>query len=79
MNQRDSWEYDYNRSQWCVKVDEQKIYVGDWIKVKFNNGVFEGRVKQVSGFGPNEKRDIISVLFPGRKNGVKVSIRNIIK
>lgn len=79
INQRESWDYDHNRRQWFVKVNDQKIYVGDMVKVRFKNGTFEGRVKQVAGFGPNEPRDVISVLFPGRKNGVKVSIRNIVK
>jgi transcription antitermination factor NusG len=80
FNLRDQWKWDAMRMQWCVEVSpEEKIYVGDTVEVSFNNGTFTGRVKQVAGFGMHEDRPVISVLFPGRKNGVKVHINQIKK
>lgn len=76
---RDRWSYDFQRKEWCVNLTpEKRIYVNDLVKVKFTNGVFEGRVKQVAGFGMKETRDVISVLFPGHKKGTKISINQII-
>ena len=52
--------------------------VGDTVIVRFSNGNFRGRVKQVAGFGMHEERAVISVVFPGRANGKKVSIDSIL-
>lgn len=80
MNNRNNWKWDDKRMQWCVEISpEETIYVGDRVMVSFNNGTFEGVVKQVAGFGMQETRAVISILFPGRKNGVKVHINQVTK
>jgi hypothetical protein len=69
----------YNDGAYKLKLLNDKVVgVGDRVLVKFNNGNFTGIVKQIAGFGPYEHRAIISVLFPGKKNGTKVYIDNII-
>jgi hypothetical protein len=35
-------------------------------------------VKQVAGFGLNEDRPVISILFPGRAKGKKVHIDSVL-
>lgn len=83
MNTRHSnnaFNYDYDKGQWCVILRSGQVaYVGDKVKVEFDNGTFEGTIKQVSGFGPKEKREVVSVLFPNRSNGVKVLVDNVIE
>ena len=74
------FNFDYNKGQWCVTLRTGQVaYVGDKVKVKFENGIFEGIIKQVSGFGSKERREIISVLFKNRSNGVKVLIDNVLE
>jgi len=76
----EAFNYDYDRAQWCVTLRSGQVaYVGDTVKVGFENGAIIGTIKQVSGFGPKEKREVVSVLFPNRSNGVKVLIDNIIE
>ena len=75
-----AFNYDYDKGQWCVTLRSGQVaYIGDTVKVGFENGAVEGTIKQISGFGPKEKREVVSVLFPNRTNGVKVLIDNIIE
>lgn len=75
----DRWVFDRNDYAWKVKLLNGKIVsVGDNVLVQFSNGTFRGRVKQVAGFGPNEDRAVISVVFPGKSNGKKVHIDKVI-
>lgn len=69
----------YNDGEYKLRLLNDKVVgVGDRVVVKFNNGNFVGVVKQTAGFGMYEKRPVISVLFPGRSNGKKVHIDNVI-
>ena len=69
----------FNDGEYKLRLLNDKVVgVGDVVLVKFDNGNFKGRVKQVAGFGLNEDRAIISVLFPGRNNGKKVHIDNVL-
>ena len=71
------WERDSN--EYKVRLSNNKIVgVGDTVIVKFSNGRFKGVVKQTAGFGINEHREVISVVFPGKSNGKKVHIDDII-
>ena len=54
------------------------VGVGDTVLVRFNNGNFKGTVKQTAGFGSNENRAVISVIFSGKSNGKKVHIDNVL-
>lgn len=75
----DRWQWDNTNYCWTVKLTNEKIIKpGDRVLVKFTNGTFPGRVKQVAGFGNKEDRAVISVVFPGRTSGKKVYIDNVI-
>jgi len=75
----DNWFWDYNDRCWKVKLlNEKIIQPGDRVLIKFSNGNFTGTVKQVAGFGSNEDRAVISVLFPGRSKGKKIHITNVL-
>jgi len=69
----------YNDGEYKLRLLNGKTAgVGDTVIVRFNNGNFRGKVKQVAGFGMLEERAIISVVFPGKSNGKKVPIDNVI-
>lgn len=69
----------YNDGSYKLRLLNGKIVgVGDQVLVKFNNGNFRGTVKQTAGFGIHEHRAVISVIFPGKKNGTKVAIENVL-
>ena len=69
----------YNDGEYKLKLPNDKVVgVGDTVLVKFSNGNFKGKVKQVAGFGWSETRDVISVVFPGRANGKKVPIDSVL-
>ena len=62
----------YNDGEYKLKLLNNKIVaVGDNVLVRFTNGTFRGRVKQIAGFGMISELDIISVVFPGKSNGKK--------
>ena len=54
------------------------VAVGDNVLVRFTNGTFRGRVKQIAGFGLNTELDVISVVFPGKSNGKKVHVDSVL-
>jgi hypothetical protein len=69
----------YNDGEYKLKLLNDKVVaVGDNVLVRFTNGTFRGRVKQIAGFGLISELDIISVVFPGRSNGKKVKIDNVL-
>jgi hypothetical protein len=69
----------YNDGAYKVRLLNGKVAgVGDNVLVRFNNGNFVGRIKQTAGFGLNWDLETISVVFPGRKNGKKVHINNLV-
>jgi hypothetical protein len=69
----------YNDGEYKLRLLNGKTAgVGDTVIVKFSNGNFRGRVKQVAGFGWSEHRPVISVIFQGKSNGKKVHIDNVI-
>jgi hypothetical protein len=69
----------YNDGEYKLRLLNDKVVgVGDQVLVRFTNGTFKGRVKQVAGFGLNEHRAVISIVFPGRANGKKVHIDSVI-
>ena len=69
----------YNDGEYKLRLLNDKVVgVGDYVLVKFSNGNFRGRVKQTAGFGLNEDRAVISVVFPGRSNGKKVDIDSVL-
>lgn len=69
----------YNDGEYKLKLLNDKIVaVGDNVLVKFTNGEFRGRVKQIAGFGMISELDIISVVFPGKSNGKKVKIDSVL-
>jgi hypothetical protein len=69
----------YNDGEYKLRLLNGKTAgVGDTVIVRFSNGNFRGRVKQVAGFGRYEDRAVISILFPGKKNGIKVPIDNVL-
>ena len=69
----------YNDGEYKLKLLNDKIVaVGDNVLVRFTNGTFKGRVKQIAGFGMISELDIISVVFPGKSNGKKVKIDRVL-
>ena len=69
----------YNDGEYKLKLLNDKVVaVGDNVLVRFTNGTFRGRIKQIAGFGINSELDIISVVFPGKSNGKKVKIDNVL-
>lgn len=69
----------YNDGEYKLKLLNDKIVaVGDNVLVRFTNGTFKGRVKQIAGFGMISELDIISVVFPGKSNGKKVKIDSVL-
>jgi len=69
----------YNDGEYKLKLLNDKIVaVGDEVLVKFTNGTFQCRVKQIAGFGWHTELDIISVTLQGKTNGKKVQIDSII-
>jgi len=69
----------FNDGEYKLRLSNDKVVgVGDTVIVRFSNGNFRGKVKQVAGFGMHEDRAVISVVFPGRSNGKKVPIDNVI-
>jgi hypothetical protein len=69
----------YNDGEYKLKLLNDKVVgVGDSVLVKFSNGNFRGVVKQIAGFGLNEDRPVISILFPGRAKGKKVHIDSVL-
>jgi hypothetical protein len=69
----------YNDGEYKLKLLNDKIVaVGDNVLVRFTNGTFRGRVKQIAGFGMISELDIISVVFPGKSNGKKVKIDSVL-
>jgi len=69
----------FNDGEYKLKLLNDKVVaVGDNVLVRFTNGTFRGRVKQIAGFGMISELDIISVVFPGKSNGKKVKIDNVL-
>ena len=69
----------FNDGEYKLRLLNDKVVgVGDTVIVRFSNGNFRGKVKQVAGFGMYEDRAVISVVFPGRSNGKKIPIDNVI-
>ena len=69
----------YNDGEYKLRLLNDKVVaVGDLVMVKFTNGTFRSRVKQIAGFGSITELDIISVTLPGRSNGKKVKIDNVV-
>ena len=69
----------YNDGEYKLKLLNDKIVaVGDNVLVRFTNGTFRGKVKQIAGFGSITELDIISVVFPGKANGKKVQIDSVL-
>ena len=69
----------YNDGEYKLKLLNDKIVaVGDNVLVRFTNGTFRGKVKQIAGFGSITELDIISVVFPGKSNGKKVKIDSVL-
>lgn len=69
----------YNDGEYKLRLlNEKVVAVGDTVLVKFSNGNFRGKLKQIAGFGMHEDRPIVSVVFLGKSNGKKVLIDNII-
>ena len=69
----------YNDGEYKLKLLNDKIVaVGDNVLVRFTNGTFKGRVKQIAGFGMISELDVISVVFPGKSNGKKVKIDSVL-
>jgi predicted HAD superfamily phosphohydrolase YqeG len=69
----------FNDGEYKLRLLNDKVVaVGDTVVVEFSNGNFRGRVKQIAGFGMHEERAVISVVFPGKSSGKKVSIDNVI-
>lgn len=69
----------YNDGEYKLKLLNDKVVaVGDEVLVKFTNGTFQCRVKQIAGFGHFSELDMISVTLRGRKNGKKVHVNNIL-
>ena len=69
----------YNDGEYKLKLLNNKIVaVGDNVLVRFTNGTFRGKVKQIAGFGSITELDIISVVFPGKSNGKKVKIDSVL-
>jgi hypothetical protein len=69
----------YNDGEYKLKLLNNKIVaVGDNVLVRFTNGTFKGKVKQIAGFGSITELDIISVVFPGKSNGKKVKIDSVL-
>ena len=69
----------YNDGEYKLKLLNDKIVaVGDNVLVRFTNGTFRGKVKQIAGFGMISELDIISVVFPGKSNGKKVKIDSVL-
>ena len=69
----------YNDGEYKLKLLNDKIVaVGDNVLVRFTNGTFRGKVKQIAGFGMITELDIISVVFPGKSNGKKVKIDSVL-
>ena len=69
----------YNDGEYKLKLLNDKVVaVGDNVLVRFTNGEFRGRVKQIAGFGMISELDIISVVFPGKSNGKKVKIDSVL-
>lgn len=69
----------YNDGQYKVRLLNDKVVgVGDHVMVRFSNRNVMGRIKQTAGFGIGWDIETISIIFPGRTNGKKVHINNII-
>lgn len=69
----------FNDGEYKLRLSNDKVVgVGDTVIVRFSNGNFRGKVKQVAGFGMHEDRAVISIVFPGKSNGKKVLIDNVI-
>lgn len=76
------WFYDHSTRSWKVKLPLGTILSGgEYVKVKTSKGIVEGRVKQVAGFGPHERRPVISVVFgyDFTKRATKVLITDIVE
>jgi hypothetical protein len=69
----------YNDGEYKLRLLNGKaVGIGDEVLVKFINGNFRGKIKQVAGFGLHEHRDVVSVLFPGKSKGKKVHIDSVL-
>ena len=69
----------YNDGGYKVKLPNGKIAgVGDQVLVKFSNGNFKGTIKQTAGFGSGTELGVVSVVFPNKTKGKKVSIDSIL-
>ena len=69
----------FNDGEYKLRLLNDKVVaVGDTVLVRFTNGEFRGRVKQIAGFGLNTELDVISVVFPGKSNGKKVQIDSVL-
>lgn len=76
------WFYDNDARCWKVKLPKGTILAGgEYVKVNTKNGIREGRVKQVAGFGSYDPRPVISVVFGYdiTKKATKVLISDIIE
>jgi hypothetical protein len=69
----------YNDGEYKLKLlNDEVVAVGDEVLVRFSNGIFRSRIKQIAGFGWHTELDIVSVTLQGKTNGKKVQIDNII-
>ena len=50
----------------------------DQVLIEFGNGNFKGTIKQTAGFGSGTELGVISVVFPNKTKGKKVSIDSIL-
>lgn len=69
----------FNDGGYKVKLPNGKIAgVGDQVLIEFSNGNFKGTIKQTAGFGSGTELGVISVVFPNKTKGKKVSIDSIL-
>lgn len=69
----------FNDGGYKVKLPNGKIAgVGDQVLIKFSNGNFKGTIKQTAGFGSGTELGVVSVVFPNKTKGKKVSIDSIL-
>ena len=77
-----NWFYDKTTRSWKVKLLNGTILSGgEYVRVRTDKGIKEGRVKQIAGFGYDERRPVISVVFgyDFTKRATKVLITDIIE
>ena len=69
----------YNDGGYKVRLPNGKLAgVGDQVLIKSDNGNFRGTIKQTAGFGSGTELGVISVIFPNKTKGKKISIDSIL-